>query len=172
MSAGILRSKPWLLAAALAAAGVLGPAASSTASTAPKLVLSDSVSWNSVWSPASGTFQTSKCKVKSDGETVAFPCANVGTFIPGSSSAEITSTTSSEDGTITIPPLVANLIASKPPIFTYSGTGPCEEFEFSDLPGTKEEVRYPCQVTVRVTFNQAKNTLTGTYSVKEFNNLP
>jgi hypothetical protein len=168
MSTAILRFKRGLLISALAG-GVL--VASASAATAATMVTSDTVSWKAVWQPSSGSFQSGTCKVKSDAEIETFPCVITGRFIPMAKAAEIESIVSSPDGTIVVPPVIVPLFSSKPPIFTYKGLGPCQEREPVE-PGSKEEVSYPCQVTMRVTFNSAKNTLSGAYTVKESSTAP
>ena len=168
MSTAILKLKRGLLVSALAG-GVL--VASASPAMAAKTVTSDTVSWKAVWQPSSGSFQSGTCKVKSDAEKETFPCVIIGRFIPMAKAAEIESTISSADGTIVVPPVIVPLFSSKPPIFTYQGLGPCREREPVE-PGSKEEVSYPCQVTIKVTFNSAKNTLTGAYTVTEASTAP
>jgi hypothetical protein len=170
MLATILRVKWGLLMVALTGGVLAG--GSGTAVAAEKLVLSDTVTFKAVWTPSSGSFQSSSCKVKSDGETVAFPCTITGQFIPSGSSALIGATWSSADGTTTVPVLLAPQVASKPPVTTYKGTGPCTEREMNDLPGGTGEVSYECQATPKVAFNSAKNTLNGSFVVRELPRLP
>jgi hypothetical protein len=172
MLAAIRKLKYGILMAALAGAMI---GASAGPAMAAKMVTSDTVKWKGSFSAATGELRASACALKSDTETTAFPCQLTGAVRPlpiGGPVIEVESTWVSADGIGVFGPLLANRVVSKPPIATYAGTGPCEEQEESDLPGTKGPISYPCEVSVKLTFNTAKSTVTGVYSVKEESTRP
>src|ERR1700694_4176809 len=157
MLAPIRKLKLGFLLAALAGAlvfAIAGPAAAKT-----KMVTSDAVSWKGTVS-STGEVVVSACTVKSDTEP-AFPCQlRVVARRTSPTTIEVISISVSADGTVSFGPLFATLVTSKPPIEIFAGTGPCEEHEESDLPGTKGPISYPCTVSVRLTSDTAKKTST------------
>jgi hypothetical protein len=154
-----------------ALAGVM-TAASAGPAVAAKIVTSDTVTFKGTVNSA-GEYSASACSLKSDKETTAVPCQVRGRALGiGSPAIEVTSFWASSDGEGFFPPFTAPRTVSKPPIETYQGTGPCEEHEESDLPGTKGPVTYPCQVTVKLTFNTKKGTVAGNYTVREESTQP
>jgi len=162
------------LRSGLLVAGLGGAIAVASAgpAMAAKTVMSDAVSFKGPVN-AAGEYAASSCKVKSDGEKTVFPCSVAGRALGiGGPTIEVTSTWAGPDGEGFFPPLAAPLVASKPPVTTYTGTGPCVEREESDLPGTAGPVEYPCTVTVKLTFNSVKATVTGTYTVREESTQP
>jgi hypothetical protein len=68
--------------------------------------------------------------------------------------------------------VLASRVKSEPPKETYAGTGPCEEVEESDIPGTTGTVRYPCTVKFKLKFNTATGAVTGKYVVLEESTQP
>jgi hypothetical protein len=147
-------------------------AASVGPAVAAKMVTSDTVHFKGSVNSA-GEYSSSVCSLKSDTEKGALPCNVIGRALGiGSPAIEVTSIWASPDGEGFFPPLTAPRTVSKPPNETYAGTGPCEEHEESDLPGTKGPVTYPCMVTVKLTFNTQKATVTGNYTVREESTQP
>jgi hypothetical protein len=157
-----------LLVAALA--GVM-TAASAAPAVAAKIVTSDTVAFKGT--VAGEEYSASACSLKSDTEKTAVPCQVFGRVRGiGSPAIEVFSIWASADGESIFPTMAAPRVVSTPPVETYQGSGPCQEAEESDLPGTKEIVRYPCQVTVRLAFNTLKHTVAGKYTVREESTLP
>ena len=143
-----------------------------------KLVKSDAVAFKGTFN-STGNLQSSACKLTSDGEfnsagtLETFTCAVTGTVGGiGTPAIEVTSSWASADGEGFFPRLVVPRTASKPPIETYKGTGPCEEREESDIPGTTGTVQYLCRVIVTLKFNTAKSTVAGSYVVREEETQP
>jgi hypothetical protein len=154
-----------------ALAGVM-TAASAAPAFAAKIVTSDTVVFKGTVNSA-GEYSSSVCSLKSDTEKSALPCKVAGRAVGiGSPAIEVVSGWASPDGEGFFPPFTAPRVVSKPPNETYEGTGPCVEREESDLPGTKGPVEYPCKVTIRLTFNTQKATVTGKYTVREESTQP
>jgi hypothetical protein len=154
-----------------ALAGVM-TAASAAPAVAAKVVTSDTVAFKGTVNSA-GEYSSSACSLKSDTEKTALPCRVTGRALGiGSPAIEVASLWASSDGEGFFPPFTAPRTASKPPIETYEGAGPCEEREESDLPGTKGPVQYPCKVAIKLTFNTQKGTVTGKYTVLEESTQP
>jgi hypothetical protein len=152
-------------------AGVM-TAGSAVPAVAANLVTSDTVAFKGTVNSA-GEYTARVCKLKSDAEKRALRCRLVGRAVGiGSPAIEVFSIWASSDGETFFPPFGAPRVSSKPPNETYEGKGQCEEHEESDLPGTKGPVQYPCIVTIRLTFNTAKATVKGQYSVSEESTLP
>jgi hypothetical protein len=169
MLAAVRKLRLGFLVAALA--GVM-TAASATPAVAAKVVTSDTVVFKGSVNSA-GEYSSSVCSLKSDTETTALGCGVIGRALGiGSPAVEVSSIWASADGEGFFPSFTAPRVISKPPNETYEGTGPCEEREESDLPGTKGFVQYPCKVTIRLTFNTKKATVTGRYTVREESTLP
>jgi hypothetical protein len=168
MLAAVRKLRLGFLVAALAGAMTAASAVPAVAS----LVASDTVAFKGAVNSA-GEYSPSVCKLKSDAEKRALRCRLIGRAAGiGSPAIEVFSLWASSDGETFFPPFRAPRVSSKPPIETYAGTGQCEEHEESDLPGTKGLVQYPCVVTIRLTFNTAKATVKGQYSVSEESTLP
>ena len=169
MLAAVRKLRLGLPVAALA--GVV-TAASAGPAVAAKLVTSDTVSFKGTVNSA-GQYSSSTCSLKSDTETTAVPCQTAGSALGiGSPAIEVSGFWVSSDGEGRFGAFPIPRVASKPPVETYQGTGPCEEREESDLPGTKGPVQYPCQVTVRLAINTVKHTVVGKYTVREESTLP
>lgn len=151
-----------------AAAGVVLTVGAGQAAAA-KLVTSDAISWKGTYSPASGLITVTSCKLKSDGETPVFPCAVTAVLRSGPAlETKWTSVPYSLDGEgFSTGPIPLALVKSVPPVETYEGTGQCYEVEENDLPGTTGPVRYPCVAKVRLIFNTAKGTVSGSYRILE-----
>jgi len=141
------------------------------------LVKSDTVAFKGTFT-AGGEYQSSVCKLKSDGELNSagkletFPCVLVG-GAPGigGPTIEVAYRWSSADGEGFFSPLTATRVKSEPPVETYAGKGPCEEAEETE-PGSGAFVQYPCTVKVKLKFNTATSTVTGKYVVFEESTQP
>jgi hypothetical protein len=169
------RLKLGVLVAALAGVAL---AASAGPAVAAKLVKSDAIAFKGTLSAANGEFQSSACKLKSDGEfnsagtPETFPCSVIGRAVGiGSPSIEVTSAWVSADGEGLFPPLTATRVKSEPPKETYAGTGPCREREETEPP-SGAFVEYPCTVKVKLLFNTATLTVKGNYVVLEESTQP
>ena len=157
-----------ILMVVLAGSVMLAGAASAMA----KPVTSDVVAWHGTYSAASGVIVVSACKLKSDGELTAFPCqlnARVSS-LPPSPTIGVGSEWLSSDG-VGVFGFTVTLVVSKPPVYTYAATGPCEEREETEPP-SGVFISYPCVVSVKLTFNTVKSTVSGSYSVKEESTQP
>jgi len=169
MLTAIRRLRFGILMAGLAGTVMLAGAAPAMAA---KLVTSDVVTWHGSYSPASGIISVSSCKVKSDTELTAFPCqlnARVSS-LPPSPTIGVGSEWLSSDG-VGVFGFTVTLVVSKPPVYTYAATGPCEEREETEPP-SGVFISYPCVVSVKLTFNTVKSTVSGSYSVKEESTQP
>jgi hypothetical protein len=141
------------------------------------LVKSDAVAFKGTVN-ANAVYQSSVCKLKSDGEfnsagkLETFPCGVIGqAFGIGNAAIEVNSIWSSADGEDLFPTLIATLVKSEPPKYTYAGAGPCEEREATEPP-SGSVISYPCRVKVKLTFNTATSTVTGSYAVFEESTQP
>lgn len=169
MLTAIRKLRLGILMAALAGAVML---ASAGPAMAVKFVASDSVTWKGSVS-ATGEIVVSTCRVKSDTELTAFPCQlRVQVGVGPTGAFEVASVWTSSDGLGAFSALGIALVKVKPPLETYAAAGPCIEAEESDLPGTTGPVEYPCVVSVKLTFNTVKHTVSGAYSVKEESTQP
>jgi hypothetical protein len=142
------------------------------------LVRSDVVAFKGTFNSA-GEYSSTGCKLKSDGEfnsagkLETFPCVVRGRALGiGGTTIEVESQWASPDGEGAFLPLAATRVKSEPPKETYAGTGPCEEIEETEPPGSGNFVTYTCRVKVKLKFNTATGTVTGTYVVFEESTQP
>jgi len=161
MLASILKLKRGLLVAALA--GGLALAIAGPATAAPKLVLSDTVHWKGIWSPASAGYRSTFCTLKSDEELSPFPCGVTGVLIPGT---VLTGEWSSADGTTSFELAPAVIVPTKTGFTVTGTTGVCVETDAPDPSGVVSPP-YKCVATVKVAVNTAKSTISGTFIAKE-----
>lgn len=162
--AAALRRRSASIGALVGVLGLLG-AASADAVTAT----SDTIHFSGHYYEALHEYGSSTCKLKSLDDERAFACEVVGEGVyayPSHQNIEVSSVWTSADGegeTGEFAPVLSEAWY-RPPKLTYRGEGPCEE---RDLTGTKEFLRSPCMVWIRLTFNEVagEETVAGVYKV-------